>query len=321
MEQKRSLFGPLLLIATGVIWWLIQSGNVPSGNLWALTHVWPFLLIAAGVGVLLKPYWNYTSMLLDVLIIGGVMLAIIFAPKLGWDHPSIFTFADVGEMFSGPGVRGSGNVVTEAREVNGFDAISVEYPAKVVITQGSVESVELEAEDNLLPDLKTQVRNGTLEIFYKKTNDSRIVPTKPVTITVTVKDLTRLDFSSAGEIIIDGLEIDNLDVSLNGAGTLELNDIHTENLSVSLSGAGNVSASGTAGDLDLNISGFGGFKGEDLHGKTADVKISGAGSATVWVDDRLDAQISGAGSVNYYGPAEVSKQISGLGTVNHQGNK
>ena len=48
MEQKILLFGPLLLVAVGVIWLLVKSGTIPSGNLWALTYIWPFLLIVAG---------------------------------------------------------------------------------------------------------------------------------------------------------------------------------------------------------------------------------------------------------------------------------
>jgi hypothetical protein len=321
MEQKRSLFGPLLLIATGVIWLLIQSGNISTGNLWALTHVWPFLLIAAGVGLILKPYGEFISWILDVIIVGGAVLAIIFAPKLGWDNPSMFSLFDGNGSFISLGVRGSGNIVTETREVEDFQSINVEYPVTVLITQGGAESVKVEADDNFLPGLRTQVKNSTLEIFYQKTDDRRINPTKPVIVTITVKDLNKIDFPSAGEIIIEGLETKNLDVAISGAGKLELNDIHTESLSVRLSGAGSIAASGTTDDLEVNISGFGNFKAGDLHGKTANVVISGAGNATVWVDDELNAQISGAGSVNYYGTAKVTKQISGLGNVRHEGNK
>jgi hypothetical protein len=271
---------------------------------------------------MLKPFWKYASMLLDVIVIGGLVLAIVFAPKFGWDNPSMFSFTEGdGDWFIGPSVRGSGNVISETREVNAFDAINLEYPAEVFITQGKAESVEIEAEDNLLPDLKTQVKNGTLEIFYRKTNDKHVNPTKPVVITIVVKDLADVDFSSAGELTIDGLKTDNLDVSLNGAGNLELNDINIKKLSVDLNGAGSMAASGMADDLDVNISGFGDFKGADLHGKTANVNISGAGSATVWVDNELDAEISGAGSINYYGSAKVSKQINGVGNVSHQGDK
>jgi len=322
MEQKRSLFGPLLLIAAGVIWLLVKSGNIPSANLWALTHIWPFLLIAAGLGIILKPYWQYTSVVLDVLIIGGAILAILYAPQLGWSSPSMFAiFNNHGEVFMGPGERGSGHMVVESRKVNGFHAIEIDYPAQVFVKQGSQESLEIEAEDNLLPNLKTQVRNGTLEIFYRRENGKHVNPTKTVQITIVVKDLDDVDFNSAGELTIEKLKTDNLDVSLSGAGNLRLDEVQLRGLGVSLSGAGSMTASGIADNLDLNISGFGDFKGADLHGKVARVNISGAGSATVWVDEDLTAGISGAGSISYYGSASVTKQISGVGGVNHAGNK
>ena len=322
MEQKRSLFGPLLLIAAGVIWLLVKSGNIPSANLWALAHIWPFLLIAAGLGIIVRPYWQYTSIMLDVLIIGGAILAILFAPQLGWASPSMFTiFTNDGEVFMGPGERGSGNVVTETRKVSNFSAIEISYPANVLVKQGSQESLKIEAEDNLLPNLKTQVKNGTLEIFYKRENGKHVNPTKTPKITIVVKDLADVRFTSAGELSIEQLKTDNLDVSLSGAGNLELNNVQLQGLQVSLSGAGSMTASGKADDLDLSISGLGSFKGADLHGKVARVDISGAGNATVWVDEDLTAGISGAGSISYYGSAAVTKQISGVGSVDHAGNK
>ena len=321
MEHRRSLFGPLLLIAAGVVWLLVKSGTIPAANLWALTHIWPFLLIAAGLGIILRSYWKYTSLVLDVLIIGGAVLAILYAPQLGWTNPSIFTMFNNSEPFIGPGERGSGNVISQTREVSGFEAVSVAYPAQVLIKQGNAESLKIEADDNLLPNLKTQVKNGTLEIFYKRENGKHVNPTKTVKITIVVKDLKNVDFTSAGELTVENLKTDTLDVSLSGAGNMKLDKILVKALSVSLSGAGSSTASGTADDLNLTISGFGDFKGADLHSKDAQVDISGAGSATVWADNDLNAQISGAGSVSYYGSASVTKQVSGVGGVNHIGNK
>lgn len=321
MENRKSLFWPLLLIAAGVVWLLVKAGTVPSANLWALTHIWPFLLIAAGLGIILRPYWQYTSIALDVLIIGGAVLAILYAPQFGWASPSMITMFNDSESFIGPGERGSGKVITESREVSGFRAIEVSYPAQVVVKQGSKESIKIEAEDNLMPNLKTQVRNGTLEIFYKREQGKHVNPTKTVKITIEVKDLADVQFSSAGELIIEKLKTDTLDVSLSGAGNLELENLDIRALSIDLSGAGSGTASGVADDLNLSISGFGDFKGSDLHSKTARVEISGAGSATVWVDDDLTAEVSGAGSVSYYGSPSVSRQISGVGGVNHVGDK
>jgi hypothetical protein len=321
MERRRSLFGPLLLIAAGVVWLLVRSGTIPAANLWALTHIWPFLLIAVGLGIILRSYWKYTSMVLDVLIVGGAVLAILYAPQLGWTNPSIISMINNSDPFIGPGERGSGNMITETRDLSDFHSIEVSYPAQVLVKQGSKESLEIEAEANLLPGLQTQVRNNTLEIFYKTKDGKHVNPTKTVKITIVVKDLTSVDFTSAGDLTIDNLKTNTLDVSLSGAGNLKLNKILVKALGVSLSGAGSMSASGTADDLSLSISGFGDFKGADLHNKDAHVDISGAGSATTWVDNNLDAQISGAGSISYYGSASVTKQISGVGGINHLGNK
>lgn len=321
MERKRSLFWPLFLIAAGAVWLLIQSGTIPSANLWALTHIWPFLLITLGVGIILKSFWKYAFVLVDLIVIGGAVLAIVYAPQLGWANPSLLTVIDIGESWDGRAVRGSGNIVTRTREVRDFHAIEVNYPAQVLVKQGAQESVKIEADDNLLPELQTRVRNGVLEIYHMSEGDTHVYPTEAVRITIVVRELDDIEFTSAGELVIEDLESDELDVALSGAGNLKLNDIAVETLHVSLSGAGSMTASGTADHLDVNISGFGDFKGGELHSRDALVSISGAGSATVWVDDDLTAQISGAGSVGYYGSATVSKQISGIGGVNHLGDK
>jgi hypothetical protein len=321
MQQKRSIFGPLLLIATGVIWLLVKAGTIPVGNLWALTHVWPFLLIAAGVGILLRPYSSYTTILIDLLIIGGLVYAIVNAPKYKWDNPSL-AFVGDGEIFMGPGEPGSGKVITKTySDFDGFHAVEINYPAEVNIEQGKVESVTIEAEDNLLPYLNVEVQGGTLNIYYKKTGEKHINPTEPVIITITVKDLDEIDFSSAGKLTAKNLKADDLDVSLNGAGEMKLLDLDVKNLKVRLSGAGDLTVSGTADMLDVHISGVGSFNGEDLEAQTADVSLSGAGSATVWVAENLDASVSGVGSVSYYGDPSVSKNVSGVGSVKSLGDK
>jgi hypothetical protein len=323
MEHRRSIFGPLLLIAAGTIWLLVKSGNIPSANLWALTHVWPFLLIAAGVGIILRPYWKFTGIALDILIIGGLVLAIVYAPKLGWANPAMgfVHWGGNNAAFFGPSESGSGKVKSQVREVSDFHAIEVDYPAQITIIQGEAVSVKVEAEDNVLPGLITQVKNGTLNIAYKPENGKYINTTKIVKITIVVKNLDDVQFSSAGELTINGLKTDALNFSLNGAGKVTFNEVTIKDLKLDLSGAGSLDANGTADNLDLNISGFGSFNGADLRGKTASVDISGAGSATVWADDKLDATVSGAGSVDYYGSPAVTKNINGVGSVNSKGTK
>jgi hypothetical protein len=321
MKQKVSLFGPLLLIAAGVIWLLVRAGTIPSENLWALTHIWPYLLIAAGLGLILRAYWAYATVLLDVLIVSGAVLAIVFAPQLGWAGPPMSFVVGDGDFFVGPGIPGSGNVITETRNVGDFTVIEVDFPAQVTVTQGEAVSVKVEAEDNVMPGLQTSVSGDTLEIFYRAEDGRRVNPRKLVKVTIVVKDLREVKLTSAGEVTITGIRTEKLTAVLSGAGNLKLEDIAVEEFTANLSGAGNLSASGMADKQSLVISGFGSFNAGNLHSQTATVTLSGAGSATLWVDDALSARISGAGSVNYYGAADVTEMISGVGSVNHLGNK
>ena len=208
---------------------------------------------------------------------------------------------------------------TETRQVSDFRAVEISYPAEVVISQGTSESLKIEADDNVLPGLQTRVQNNTLEIFYKS-KDKVVRPTKPVKITIVVKDLNQVNFESAGKLEIQSLDTDSLGVSVSGAGDLKLNKITAKDLSVNLSGAGSMAATGTADNLDMNISGFGSFNGKELQTQTATISLSGAGSATARVAEKLDAEISGAGSINYYGSPDVTKQVSGVGGVTRSGD-
>ena len=83
--KERSIFWPLVMIAAGLLWLMIGMGIIPRANLWALTHTFPFLLIALGVGLILRSYWRFAGMLVSLLVVAGAVMAVIYAPQLGWD--------------------------------------------------------------------------------------------------------------------------------------------------------------------------------------------------------------------------------------------
>jgi hypothetical protein len=316
--KDRSFFWPLTLIAAGVIWLLISMQVIPAANLWALTRIWPYVLILLGLGLILRSFWNFSGEVVSSLIVLGTMAAVVFAPRLGWaggPHPDW----GIGSGFGGA-VAGSGRIVSSTRAVDGFDSISIRYPAQVVVRQGEAESVKIEADDNLLPQLATDVRDGTLVIENRERDWADLVnPSRHAQITITVTDLREIDFKSAGELRVEALETEALEVALSGAGEIELDELQVKSLDVALSGAGNIRAEGRAEELNLVISGMGSFEADGLETRIASVRISGAGSAEVRVKDELSAAVSGAGSINYYGSPRVTEIISGAGSVDQAG--
>jgi hypothetical protein len=323
--RTRHIFWPLFLVAVGVIWLLANLGGLPGANLWAIAYSLPYLLIALGIGLILRIRWPWASQLFSFLAVLGVVLAVVFAAPLGWNSPPAwgsFPFQiTLGSDVSGA-IRGSGVMVTETRTLDEFTGLSLNYPVEITIRQGEPQSVSIEAEDNLLPQLVTRVSGGTLHIESQNLAYSqRVYPTQPVRIEITVKDLVKLDCSTAAAVTVVNLKTQNLRASISGAGHLALNELSLGSLNMDLSGAMNVEANGTVDDLTLNISGVGGFEGPNLSAQTADVNVSGLGGATIWVVRQLTANISGVGSVNYYGSPQVTKQVSGVGSIDKVGDK
>ena len=317
--KERSIFWPLVMIATGVLWLLTGLGQVPQANLWALVHIFPFLLIALGVGLILRAYWRFAGMLVSLLVVAGAVMAIIYAPQFGWDQAPNWASWNFGPDLGGS-VPGSGVIKTETRELPELTSVFVEYPANVTILQGDDQSLKITADDNLLSQMRTEVQDGRLTIENSERNwNQRVRPSEPMQIVITVRELDEVAFSSAGKLNIDGMESDALTVTVSGAGDVNLTGVKVGQLKCTLSGAGNIKAEGSADEMNIRISGFGSFNGGELESQDAQIYISGAGSATLRAEQSLDANISGAGSIEYYGNPQVSKTISGAGSVKKVG--
>jgi Putative auto-transporter adhesin, head GIN domain len=188
---------------------------------------------------------------------------------------------------------GSGTVTTESRPVSGFSAVEISGVGELSIEQTGTESLSISAEDNVLPLLTSEVSGGTLKLEKKR--NAFLRTTKPITYTVTVKDLTAL--------------------AISGSATVRASQLKTPSLRVDISGSGKVTAAGTADDQKLEVSGSGSYEAADLTGKSATIDISGSGDANVNVSEMLDVHISGSGTVTYSGDPRITQDVSGSGKL------
>jgi hypothetical protein len=321
-KDDRDLFGPFFLIGIGLTALLYSLGWVTSEDLWTLVSLWPLLLVFAGLQLIFGRRFAWMSALLGVALLAVVVTVLFAGQSLGlqpfsfWNLPAnISTSWRVTET-----VDGSGQVTQEERQVSGFDRVSLEPLGILEITQGEEESLVIEAEDNLIPYLTSDVSGSTLNLAVQR--GIGLNPTKPIRYILTVKDLSEVQLSGAGEMNLPALETINLTLGASGAGTFKIDELTADELRVEISGTGTVTVGGVVDRLDINISGAGSFNGADLQANQVEVDISGLGKATVWVVDELDVEISGAGSVSYYGsPSSVTKNTSGAGIIEDIGDK
>ena len=188
---------------------------------------------------------------------------------------------------------GSGQLATQSRQVSGFTSVELTGVGELSIDQTGTESLTVSAEDNLLPLLTSRVEGDTL-ILGKKPN-TRIVTSKPITYTLTMKDITGL--------------------AVSGSGTINAPKLTTAALRIEISGSGVITTAGNVDDQSLEISGSGRYLADGLTSKTTTAEISGSGTGNVVASNALDVKISGSGTLTYSGNPQVSQTVSGSGKL------
>lgn len=220
-------------------------------------------------------------MVFVVALVIGVTVGSIFS--FGKSSGRFFNFS-----FNFKGVKGSGNTATDARNASGFKGVDVGGVFQVEITAQKEFGVEVEADDNLLQYIKTDVRNGVLYIETSK----KIAPIGPIRVRVNAP------------------EIEHLDVS--GVANVTANDIKASEFGIDSSGASKVKVSGEAGTLTVDVSGATKIDAENFQVGDANIDASGASGVTLNVSGELKADASGASKILYTGtPSRVVKSTSG----------
>lgn len=217
----------------------------------------------------------------------------------------------------GPGVQGSGQVVTVNRTVSGIRGISLELPAEVTLVQAATEGITLETDDNLVPLVETVVEDGQLRI--RKADKRGELRAKTLRLTVTSPTFERLAISGSGSLRAQALKATNLKTSVAGTGRVRIDNLDSDSFKASIAGSGDVDVSGRTDKAELSIAGSGDYRAAKLMARQVKISVAGSGDATVFAQESLTISVAGSGDVRYYGEAAVTQSISGSGSVRHLG--
>jgi hypothetical protein len=218
------------------------------------------------------------------LILGVVLANIVSFGRIG---SSIF---HISTNFGG--VSGSGNIVTDKRDLAGFKAIDVGGIFKLEVTAQQDYSVEVIADDNLQPIIKTELDGDVLRISA----DKHIKSHEPIVIRISAPD------------------IENVEAS--GASNVDISNLKNAEFTVNTSGASKVAVQGETELLNIDVSGASKINAEGLKAENARVDASGASNVSVFALDELRADASGASRIVYIGtPKNVTNKTSGASSV------
>ncbi|NDV47232.1 DUF2807 domain-containing protein [Paludibacter sp. 221] len=225
----------------------------------------------------------------------------------------------------------SGSIVSETREVNSFDKVSVSAGIQLIVSNG-VQDVVVETYENIIDHVETYVRNNCL--IVRPSNHVSFGGNSRIKIYVTAEYISSVDAAGgsnvyipnplvASKMLLQGsggakfvcenygkVECKELELNLAGGGKADLL-IDCEYLDAKSSGGSRLELEGYADIVDLNVSGGGNTEAYNLEVIELYAQMSGGAKAEVSVRDYISGEMSGGSVLRYKGAPGVHVGTSG----------
>jgi len=215
------------------------------------------------------------------------------------------------DSFANPPIHGSGNVISEQREVHPFYEVNLKGSGRVILTKGEKQFIEIKTDDNIMPEIETVVRSGRLIISQRNKN---INPTI-LDFFITVEDLRGISISGSADVYGKSRFVSKtFYAGLHGSGDISL-DLEASSLESEISGSGSITFTGSTESYNASIRGSGNINASDMEARHVSVDIKGSGDCRVNASDSLSIDIAGSGDVYYKGNPQISSKIRGSGSV------
>lgn len=208
---------------------------------------------------------------------------------------------------------------TQVRKLSGFNALDVSTGIDLYITLGTTEEVRIVADEDIINDIKTEVKNGTLFIFMKQNNWFNWGTSKPRKAYVTVKELVELDASSGSDVRSENkLEGESLKISVSSGSDVKL-DVRYKNLSLDTSSGSDAELKGQVKNLTLSASSGSDIDASNLEAVNCKASASSGSDISLTVTEELEANASSGADISYSGNPQVKNiDESSGGDVSHR---
>lgn len=210
-------------------------------------------------------------------------------------------------------ITGSGNIITQTRNVGNFKKISASHGFEVEFRYGSSPSVELEVDDNIMKYVDAEVDGDVLKIGisdHVNLHDAHLKAYVTGPDLFGVKMSSGSDFTSRDVIKRNG----TLSFDASSAGSITT-EIDAPEVSAEASSGASLQLSGRTKTYEATASSGSSIKSSDLMSENTNVSVSSGASAHVHASVQLDAKASSGGDIYYSGNANVRKTESSGGSV------
>lgn len=218
------------------------------------------------------------------------------------------------QLFGFKHIEGNGILATQTRNAQRANKIKMAGSFDVEIIQAPSVSVKIEGDENILPYVIAEDRDGFLVI---KTKDHiNYSASHDIKVYITTPNLEELILAGSGNITGKSkfTGSDKLVLKIAGSGDIKL-DVNTPNVHSEIAGSGSIALMGETKDESIKIAGVGDYDAAGLKAENAKINIAGNGDVKVFAASELEVNIAGSGTVFYKGNPSLKQHIAGSGEV------
>ena len=191
-------------------------------------------------------------------------------------------------------VPGSGNIITEARQVSGYSSIKLLGPGLLTIDLSGSESLSITADENLMQYITSEVTSNQLVIGIEDAINA--LPTVPIVYTLTAKTMSEL-------LVV-------------GNSAVEFFNVDTDSLYAVLDGNGRISLAGATSYQNIDVRLTGTYDALQLTSDITYATVRGTAFGDLNVSDSLYATVLDCGRIEFTGGADlVNIFVSECGSV------
>ena len=209
----------------------------------------------------------------------------------------------------GLGVAGNGVIKDEAREVASFEAVRVGAGIEADVALGQGTSVIVRTDENLLPLITTEVKEGVLVVGTKAPG---VAGTQNVRVFVVTPRLTAADSSGGAQVTAAASVAPDFTATASGGAKLSVCGIDSDRVVANSSGGATVSLCGKTRELVATASGGAGLLADGLTAESVHLDGSGGAHGVVLATTQVTGELSGGASFRLLGgPATNGVALSG----------
>ena len=226
----------------------------------------------------------------------------------------ILTLAMVSCQFNG--IKGSGNVTTENRNISGFNSIKVENGMDVILEQSTETSVTVIADDNVQKHIITTVNGSVLKI----TSDVHsFFNVKSKKVVIKMPNIESIQVSSGASFMAKNtIKSDDISLKASSGASLDI-AIEAEKASCESSSGSSITVHGKAIELETASSSGSNIDAEKLLSNNITASASSGSTIDVYPLVSLIADASSSGNINYHNvPKNINKKSSSAGSINKE---